>query len=152
MLVSETTPGVPEPIQCGYEAKGVSLDPATIRLLQNIPENVRYSFTTDQLAGLSAANLTPQTSHFVDYCASIPWFGRRFYIRMLLGTERRNRTRLRSEGQISLPKTSILFFAIIFIVSSLALFGSVIVLYLIKSTMGINLLDGPSVLHPIFFS
>ncbi len=151
MLASETMSPSAEPIRCHYEAKGIIPDPATIRLLQSLPEDIRYSFTDAQLAGLSTANVTPRTSHLVDYCASLPWFGGRFYVRLFLGKERRNLSRLTSEGQISLPKTSIGFIFCIWMICCLALFGSVIVLYLIKSTMGINLLDGPSIFHPIFF-
>ncbi|MGH1418056.1 MAG: hypothetical protein ACRBCJ_04285 [Hyphomicrobiaceae bacterium] len=148
----DTMPPSYAPIWGHYQALGTSLDPATARMLLGMPEEVRYSFTPAQLNAFIAANKAPPANHAFDYSVSLPWFGSWFYLRLFVGRERRNRSRLTAEGQISLPKTSIAFVFVVWLFCCLSLFGSVIVLYLIKSTMGIDFMSGPSIFHPLFFN
>ncbi len=108
--------------------------------------------TASQLAAFIEANKPQAANHWVDYRVSIPWIGGGFYVRLFMGKERRNRSRLDAEGQVSLPKTSIALIFFLWALCCLAMFGSVILLYLIKSTIGIDLFNGPSILHPFFYN
>ncbi len=93
--------------------------------------------------------------HAVAYRISTSFFGRRFYMAFFMGTERRGTERLEREGQIH-SFTNILFSLVglawlVFWVSAVAIGLSVIGMYVLKSAVGINLLDGPSFLHPFFY-
>ncbi len=151
MSANETIPQSVPPFWNDYSDYGVSPDHATARMLSGMTEDVRYSFTPSQLAAFIEANKPRIANHWVDYKVSIPWIGKGFYIRLFVGKERRNRSRLNAEGQVSLPKTSIALVFFLWAACCLAMFGCVILLYLIKSFIGIDLFSGPSLFHPFFF-
>lgn len=93
--------------------------------------------------------------HAVAYRISTSFFGRRFYMAFFMGTERRRTERLEREGQIH-SFTNILLSIVglawlVFWISTVVLGLSVIGMYVLKSAAGINLLDGPSFLHPFFY-
>lgn len=121
------------------------------RLLHEIPNDVLASFTTEQLAVLAKATKPPTTRHFIDYRVSVPFIGGRYYLTLFFGKERRGLSRIRSEGQASLTKASILYVAILWIVFSVGLLASLVLIYVIKSAMGIDLFYGPSFLHDFAF-
>lgn len=83
------------------------------RLLERLPEEIRASLTPDQeQAVLAAARLDSWDLHPVDIRLSVPWFGRRFYMVLVAGGERRSSARLKTERRSrplwSLPNLSFL--------------------------------------------
>ncbi len=66
--------------------------------MERIPSDVRSSFTPVQLAALQTA-LKPRR-HTVDLRLSLPWLGKRFYLVILAGEERRSPLRRRLESQL----------------------------------------------------
>ena len=101
------------------------------------------------------ANVFAQTrsaDQIFDYRISMPFFGRRYYFRCFAGNERRAPVRLAAEGQSGIAKTSIAAAIAVWTFVSMAFFGTAVFLYLVKSAMGVDLFEGPSPLHFVFFS
>lgn len=67
------------------------------RFLMAIPPEVAASFTDTQLAALKRAIGGGWGSHPVEIRRSIPFFGRRYFIVLLGGVERRSKERIRAE-------------------------------------------------------
>jgi hypothetical protein len=86
-----------------------------------------------------------------DLSLSLPWFGRRYYLRLLSGPERGNTRRLNEEHQTGLTRISIVYGLILFVFFASAIFGAAVFLYIVKSMLGINLFTGHSPFHRIFF-
>ena len=121
----------------------------------DIPADIKSHLSADQVARL-IRSLPPRTgAHAVDYRVSTSMFGRGFYIALVAGREKRPLRRLRSEGL----KRSLL--AVLFEVGTVCLaiammvclfIGvSIVAAYIVKSALGIDLLDGPSFLHDYFY-
>ncbi|WP_250657227.1 3-phosphoshikimate 1-carboxyvinyltransferase [Alkalimarinus coralli] len=112
-------------------------DSIIIRLLSSMPNHVKDSFTEEQLAHLKlAVGSRHWDSHSVDLRGTFkPWRTRYYYV-FLLG--RNNRDASRWQKQLSGFITMLIFST--FILFSV-LFG-LLVLYLIKSALGINLFKG----------
>jgi hypothetical protein len=96
----------------------------------------------------------PRSAHALHYRFSTSLFGRRFYMAILAGTETRSARRLRDEGIVRsfwavATELSILCLALAMMICLLTGFA-VIAVYLAKCAMGIDLMDGPSPLHPIY--
>jgi hypothetical protein len=85
----------------------------------------------------------------VDLCASVPVLRKRLFIRLAMDWERREAHRLRREGQLH-PVRSVLGCAVLLAVAVSALLGFAIVLYSLKSALGIDLLPGPSLFHKAY--
>ena len=114
-------------------------DPALKSLLERMPEDVASTFTNEQLAHLhSALGARSWKKHSVDIRSTfpIPFVKSRIYFVLLMGRNRRDLTR--REKQISAFTLAFLFAAFIGVST---LFG-LLVLYLIKSALGINLFKG----------
>lgn len=114
-------------------------DPALNSLLERMPPEVAQSFTEEQLSHLhSALGARSWKKHSLDIRSTfpIPFAKSRVYFVLLMGRNRRELTR--REKQIS-AITFALFVATFIGVSTL--FG-LLVLYLIKSALGINLFKG----------
>jgi hypothetical protein len=71
-----------------------------------------------------------------------------YYINLRIGTESRAPERLAQEGQVRVNGLAFLYCVICS--GAIMLFGTLCIIYLMKSGMGINLSDGNSVLHPIY--
>ena len=113
-------------------------DPAVKSLLDRMPPEVAESFTEEQLAHLhSALGARSWKKHSVDIRSTfpVPFIRRRIYFVLLMGRNRRDLTR--REKQLS-AITFALFIAAF--IGASTLFG-LLVLYLIKSALGINLFE-----------
>lgn len=86
-----------------------------------------------------------------DIRLSMPWFGGRYYVRLLSGTERRHMGRLNAESQTGVVRLSLASGLILFAFFASALFGAAVFLYIVKSMLGINLFEAHSPFHRIFF-
>ena len=120
-------------------------------LLSGMDADERLSFTASQLAAIDRAATRRPTRHSLDYRVSLPWFtGPGFYVVVLAGRERRNPGRLAAEGQTDLDRQSLAFLLILLLLGIGASFGLVVVLYVAKSLLGIDLSPGDSILHPLY--
>ncbi|WP_041695855.1 hypothetical protein [Pseudoalteromonas sp. SM9913] len=114
-------------------------DPAIRSLLERMPKNIQSTFTDEQLAHLKIAIGARQWgNHTVDCRGVVKFFKYRYYYVFLAGRNRR---------ELSLNEQKIARFtqAIIlsFVVTFTILF-TLLVLYLIKSALGIDIFDGYS--------
>ena len=78
----------------------------------------------------------------------IRWRGRLCYLNIRLGAEQRSPQRRVAEGLVRLPLAFMVYasaFTLLF-----GVFGVVCFLYLLKSMAGIDILPGPSPLHPLY--
>ena len=114
-------------------------DPAIRSLLERMPKNIQTTFTDEQLTHLKIAIGARQWgNHAVDCRGVIKLFKYRYYYVFLAG---RNRRELSAKEQkiARFTQAFILSIAIIFII----LF-TFLVLYLIKSALGIDIFEGYS--------
>lgn len=114
-------------------------DPAIISLLERMPKNIQTTFTDEQLAHLKIAIGARQWgNHTVDCRGVVKLFKYRYYYVLLAG---RNRRELNAKEQkvARLAQAAILSTAITFII----LFA-LLVLYLLKSALGIDIFAGYS--------
>lgn len=114
-------------------------DPFVVGLLQRLPEDVRQTFTDDQLLGLKVALGARQwRRHAVDLRGTLGFWRWRWYYVVVAGRERRQLTRRQEALAL---KAKLLF------LSGLVLFSlllSLLLLYLLKSALGIDLVPGHS--------
>lgn len=107
------------------------------KLLERMPQHVQDSFTEEQLSNLKIA-IAARTwcNHAIDIRSTIKFFRYRYYYVFVAG---RNRRELSSrERRIGLMIQAIAFS--IFLIFSTLL--GILVLYLIKSAMGIDIFSG----------
>lgn len=115
----------------------VNQDPAIINLLENMPDEVKASFSELQLAHLRNAVSTRQWQHHaIDVRGTIPWFSSRFYYVFIAGKNQRQLTR-QALGHRRLLKAMLLTAFL-----SLSTLLGLLLLYGLKSALGINLFEG----------
>ncbi len=95
-----------------------------------------------------------RSAHALHYRFSTSVFGRRFFMAVLAGTETRSTRRLRDDGIVRnvwavATELAIVCLAIALMICLLTGFA-VIALYLVKCAMGLDFMDGPSPLHPVY--
>ena len=120
-----------------------------------IPADIRAALTPQQITRLERLLALPAPGHTIDYRVSTALLGRRFYLALFSGRELRSPRRVSDDGQQRgfmdfLFEAVLLCLAGVFLVCLLALSG-LVTLYLVKSALGIDLFEGPSVLHRFFF-
>lgn len=116
-------------------AKDIRLDPCIHGLLERMPEKVGQTFSDEQLICLkSALGAHRGSRHKVDLRGSFGLWRWRYYYVFLVGRERRHLSR----RELRMARAAKLVFVASFLLFS-ALTGVVIV-YLLKSALGINLL------------
>lgn len=123
--------------------------PAFERLLARMPVQVRATLTTEQLMALSLASVPAIAPHIVDYRVSIPFLGKRFYLTVLAGRERRSLARLAGEGQLPSVKLAKLNATTVGYGLAIALFAAMIALLLAKLALGIELFEGGADAHAV---
>jgi hypothetical protein len=128
----------------------ISADPAFLRILSHLPPHVLASFTSAQLSSLAEALSQDRTCHRLDFLVSLPLAVSRYYLRVSVGSERRSFRRLMKETQISLPKTLFVWGAAAWLLASLMAMASLLTLYLVKCSLGLNFFAGHSPLHFIY--
>jgi hypothetical protein len=94
-------------------------------------------------------------NHLLAYRVSTALFGRRFYFTILSGTETRAPARLARDGH-AMSLWAFLF-RIVFVCGwvtlaalTVAVAGAILI-YMVKSYLGIDLMHGPSFLHAYFY-
>lgn len=120
-----------------YHSKDIRNDQVIARLLQRMPEDVAKSFNEEQLSHLrNAIGAREWGKHKLDLRGTIKLFKWRYYYVILAGRNRRT---------LSYKELRLAMFLNALILSSFVsisvLFG-LIILYLLKSALGIDLIDG----------
>jgi len=114
-------------------------DPAIRSLLERMPKNIQTTFTDEQLAHLKIAIGARQWgNHAVDCRGVVKFFKYRYYYVFLAGRNRR---------ELSLKEQKIARFTqaiILSLVVTFTILFTLLVLYLIKSALGIDIFDGYS--------
>lgn len=124
--------------------------------LARLPEDIRARLTDAQVERLAALIEPPaRTPHKMTYRASSSWFGKRFYIAVFVGTEKRAPDRVDQDGErrrfagvlTDMAMMSwLMFWITVFFIGVLVVTG-----YLLKSGLGIDLFEGHFFLHGLFF-
>ena len=120
--------------------------------LAKLPNDVRASLTDTQLSCISKALSATKGQHLIEYRASLPFFGHRYYLTVFFGPERRSLSRLVEEGQTDIHVITYAYVVILFLLVGGMTLSLVFLFYLAKSALGIDLFDGPSSLHDLLFS
>ncbi|TMS92385.1 3-phosphoshikimate 1-carboxyvinyltransferase [Pseudoalteromonas sp. S201] len=114
-------------------------DPAIRSLLERMPKNIQTTFTDEQLAHLKIAIGARQWgNHAVDFRGVVKLFKYRYYYVFLAGRNRR---------ELSAKEQKIARFTQAFILSigvTFIILFTLLVLYLIKSALGIDIFEGYS--------
>lgn len=111
-------------------------DPVIKNLLQNMPEEVRQSFTEVQLSHLKTAVASRQWGHHaIDFRGTLRGIRHRYYYVFVAGKNQRMLSRHEQKFSRFLSASLLTLFVLIS-----ALLG-LLVLYLIKSALGINLFE-----------
>ena len=117
----------------------IEQDPAIINLLERMPESVRTSFSEVQLSHLRNAVSSRQWGHHkIDFRGTFPFLRYRYYYVFIAG--KNQRTLSREEITTSRWLNSLLL-AIFLSFSTLL---GLLLLYLAKSALGIDLIPGHS--------
>ncbi len=123
-------------------------------LLQAIPASAGIRFSNEHLAALDVAierTRLRQGRHSLDFRVSLPVLGKRYYLVLLGGKERRSRARLRSDGQDAARRLWIGYALVVSVLFSASVVFGIMLLYLVKSMLGIDVFDEHSVMHDLFF-
>ncbi|KAA8601450.1 hypothetical protein F0Z19_1177 [Vibrio cyclitrophicus] len=111
----------------------ITKDPAIINLLNRMPKHVQASFSDEQLSHLKVAIGARQWGkHALDCRGVIKFFKYRYYFVILAGRNRRELSQ--AEKKASRVAQAI--------VVTISLFTILLILYLIKSVLGINVFEG----------
>lgn len=114
--------------------KQLMTDKKLAKLLCLMPKNVQDSFTDEQLKNLKVAiTATSWKKHAFDIRSSISLFSYRYYYVLIAGRDLREMTR----KEIRVKRLMFLLFFSLFLTFSTLL--GMLVLYLIKSAMGIDI-------------
>ena len=112
-------------------------DPVITRLLEKMPKKVANSFDEEQLSHLrNAIGAREWGKHKVDVRGTVKFFKWRYYYVILAGRNRRSL----SEKEVKVARVITASIVATFITFAVLL--GLIVIYLIKSALGINLIDG----------
>lgn len=129
--------------------------PSIVTHADALPADIRAALSADQRDRLENILSDRRTLHAVDYRASTSFFGRRFYVSFFVGPEERSLRRIRSEGHgrsfHRLAAEIAGFCLMVSLLICLIVGAAVITLYVAKSFLGIDLMEGHSFLHEYFF-
>lgn len=124
------------------------------RLLAALPASAGARFSSEQLAVLdiAVARTRPRPGkHKIDYRVSVPFFGRRYYFVFLMGRERRTLMRIHSEGQDTVWRMSVAYTILMSAIAMGGFVAAIMLLYVVKSMVGIDLFDEHSFLHRLLY-
>ncbi|OJF67702.1 3-phosphoshikimate 1-carboxyvinyltransferase [Alteromonas sp. V450] len=112
-------------------------DPVITRLLEKMPKKVASSFNEEQLSHLrNAIGAREWGKHKLDVRGTVKFLKWRYYYVILAGRNRRSL----SEKEVKVAR--VLTASIVATFITFAVLLGLIVIYLIKSALGINLIDG----------
>lgn len=121
------------------KAAALKHDPFIIGLKQRLPEELRESFTDEQLAGLRSAFATrPWGRHKVDWRGTFSLWSNQYYFVLVGGHNKRNLSRGQRNLSLAAKASAITMFLLFSVLLGM------VALYLLKSALGINLLPNHS--------
>ncbi|WP_223292894.1 hypothetical protein [Shewanella eurypsychrophilus] len=129
-----------EEVSLGVPTK-IRQDPVIIKLLKNLPKGLANTYTDEQLQGMRiAVGDGTWGKHFIDNRGTfafpfVPW---RFYYVFLLGKNRRAYTRREKHASM------LMFVGLMFGFIIISILFGLLTLYILKSALGIDLLEGTS--------
>jgi hypothetical protein len=121
-------------------------NPAAQRLLGRIPAQTLSTFSGHQIDAIARAVEPELSTHLIDFRASMPLGFMQLYVAVLVGRERRRTSRLAAESKLHLVRIVVGYLLLLSLLIS-AVLGFAIILYCIKSVLGIDLLPGHSLFH-----
>ena len=101
-MPTRVSPVSHDPIAMRPQIERVDWHPEMLRLMVNIVPEVRSTFSVEQMYALAHALRPAIRRHALEYRVSLPFFGRRFYVALFAGPERRTLDRLEASGQLRL--------------------------------------------------
>ena len=118
-------------------SRPIQADPVITKLLDKVPADMRSSFTDDQLLALKVA-LGGRTwgAHAVDARWTLKWWRWQYYFVFLAGRNRRVLT----DREQRIQRLAMAGALTVFLLFATAV--GVLVLYLVKSALGIDLIPG----------
>jgi len=125
-------------------------DEAEKRILRSIPTDIAAALTREQQLRLVWSVKPVPTRHGITLRSSFRWFSKRYYLAVFGGEDCRNIERLRAEGQLDAIPMSLTFLIIAGLVVVYGVVPLAFLLYFVKSALGIDVFDGPSIFHPWF--
>lgn len=120
-------------------ATSLELDPFVIGLKQRLPEELRESFSDEQLQGLRSALATRSWArHKLDLRGTFNIWRTQYYFVMVAGRNKRSLSRAQQKLSLAAKAGAITVFLLFSVLLGLVL------LYVLKSALGIDLLPGHS--------
>ncbi|MBF6624568.1 MAG: 3-phosphoshikimate 1-carboxyvinyltransferase [Pseudomonas stutzeri] len=120
-------------------ATSLELDPFVIGLKQRLPEELRESFSDEQLQGLRSALATRSWArHKVDLRGTFNLWRTQYYFVVVAGRNKRSLSRAQQKLSLAAKAGAITVFLFFSVLLGLVL------LYVLKSALGIDLLPGHS--------
>jgi len=121
------------------ERSSVKQDPVIDKILSKMPENIANTFTDDQLTAMKTVfGARKWAKHPVDIRGVISIWSFRYYYVVLAGKEKRQLTRKQQDTALFIKAVFLFAFLIFSVITGL------LILYLIKSAAGIDLIPGYS--------
>lgn len=121
------------------QTSNIRKDPKIKSLIARLPDEIKYSFNDEQLEALKIVlGDNDWKTHPIDIRTTFGLFGKRYYLVFIAGKSHRRPGRIK---KMIMRKAEVLF--VTFFVMFLILVGLVF-LYLLKSAMGIDIMDGQS--------
>lgn len=102
-----------------------------------------------EIKGTDRQSSAASIPHVFDLHASVPLPWGRYYMTILAGRERRNAVRLAAENQMHWTRLVAIYFLLASVVLAICI-GYLVMIYLVKCALGINLMSGSSPLHFIY--
>ena len=124
-------------------------DALSARILSRVPNNVWSSLTIEQKRGIRTAIDSSENTHLFAVRSSIPMLSCQYYFAIFFGRERRHKARLQEEGQLDPAEVSFAYIILAGLVLIYGLIPLLLISYIIKSSLGIDLMDGPSPIHTL---
>ncbi len=137
-----------EPVRHCLEA---GANPQLSALLSQLPQDVRDSLTVAQLYELETATGARDAKHGLDLRRTFNLFGRRAYMALIAGGERRGETEGDEPSKKKPIEGTFSYAFLLALISAGLTFFVITVLYCAKSVMGINLFEERSILHELLF-
>jgi len=120
-------------------AKSMEHDPFIIGLKQRLPEELRESFSNEQLQGLRTAFATRSWArHKLDLRGTLNIWRTQYYFVLVAGRNKRSLTRTQQRLSVVAKAGAITLFLLFSLILGL------VTLYVLKSALGINLLPNYS--------
>ena len=121
------------------------------RVLRRIPPQIIESLPPVLVIELAESMLPQIAKNKIDFRASTRAFGKPLYVRFMVGEETRTRERLFAEHQVGFGKLVTMAAIGGWVITTSAAAAAVLSAYLLKSALGIDLMEGKSFLHDFFF-